>query len=365
MISYCGTEHQKEHWPEHKQFCREIWIMIKEHAVSHLYQNIQGLDLETWNLQRDLLLQELEERLGREVTFHELDVLMFPRICFICHEARQEELKNCPGCPAASFCNEHPSSPLHDADCHKIKKIHEMNMEADPAKRLMLMEVLVPVITHLQMNKSSDLPDSMQEFLDRHAKPGMNFSENEMIIMSDFCDEPLTVFNALKKMNYSHSDIIIHIEGMSSTSQTIDTSKYWEVLFHLLPNLRKMKIVFVDVDSACHIGVTLCQNCRSMNKSISVKTTALSYLEYIKKKEFERPSLVVFFNLEVETMIDNDFLIALQLKLLKCSKLDCTLVFTTDRKREHISLKKILRSSLGNFKNCYEGLNKFGSLLRE
>ncbi|XP_033218433.1 uncharacterized protein LOC117173895 [Belonocnema kinseyi] len=227
MISYCGTEHQKEHWPEHKQFCREIWIMIKEHAVSHLYQNLQGLDLKTWNLQANLFRRKVEERLGRGVTPHELDVLMFPRVCFVCRQARQDELKNCPGCPAASFCNEHPSSSLHDEDCHKIKKMHEINMENDIKKRVMLMEVIVLIMTHLQMNKSSDLPNSMQEFLDHQTKPRKNFSENEMIIMSDFCNEALTLFSALKKLNYASSDIIIHIEGTSLMSYT---SKHWEIL---------------------------------------------------------------------------------------------------------------------------------------
>lgn len=39
MVSYCSSDHQKEHWPRHKEICNAIASIINEKGVSHIYEN--------------------------------------------------------------------------------------------------------------------------------------------------------------------------------------------------------------------------------------------------------------------------------------------------------------------------------------
>lgn len=330
---------------------------MKQQNISHLYQNLQDFDSESWKLQAELLVDELEERLARAVLPNELEMLMFPRVCFVCHEARQELLRNCPGCPAVSFCSKHPKSPLHDENCPKLKKIHEMNAEADLRKQLVFLERIVPIMQTLRVDQSSKRPLSMEEFLEEYIKPGVDLSENESIFLSDNCDVQLTVFNALKKLDYSDSEVIVHIEGM--LSDAIDTSKYWEVLFHLLPNLKSIKIVLAEVDFVRE--VILCGGCNSSRKKLSMESNTLPYLDYMRTRDFEEPDVLVFLNVNPD-ILENDLLISWQVKMARCRELNCSLVFTSSSEGEPTELKKILRSTFGNSQVCYEGVNKFGSL---
>ena len=360
MISYCGKEHQLQHWSKHKEFCNEIAEIMKDQKISHLYENLQGFDSQSWKLQAELLIDEVEKRLARDVNSNEFEILTFPRVCFVCHEARQELLRNCPGCPAASFCDNHLNSPLHNEDCHKVKKIHEIKIELDSTKQTMLLETIVPIITSVQIDKSSKLPDSMEGFLDEYAKTKMNFSENELIFLSDNCDVQLTIFNALKKLDYSHSEIIVHIQGMSSSMETIDNSSFWEILFHLLPHLRNIKIVLVEVEFAHEAEIIPCENCISKKKKLFIKWNTLPYLEYMKTKDYKKPDILVFLNVHLGIL--DDFSIPWQVKMARCYELNCFLIFTTYEEAEPIQLRKVLRSTLGKYQPVYEGVNKFGSL---
>ncbi|XP_033217707.1 uncharacterized protein LOC117173325 [Belonocnema kinseyi] len=356
MISYCRKDHQLEHWPKHKSFCNEIATIMKEQNISHLYQNLQDLDSESWKIQAELLVDELEDRLSRAVLPIELEILMFPRVCFVCREARQELLRNCPGCPAVSFCIKHQKSPLHDKNCPKFKKIHEMNTQADLRKQHVFLERIIAIIQNINVDPSSKRPLSMEEFLEEYIKPSVDLSENETIFLSDNCDVQLTIYNVLKKLDYSDSEIIIHIEGI--LSDTIDNSKYWEVLFHLLPHLKMIKIVLVEVEFVRE--VILCESCNSSQKKLSMESNTLPYLDYMKTKDFEEPDLLVFLNVNPE-ILEYDLLIPWQVKMARCRELNCSLVFTSSSETEPTELKRILRSTFENTQICYEGVNKFGS----
>lgn len=118
MLSYCGIPHQKDHWSEHSDFCRIISTMMKERGVSHIFEKLRGADPSTWKMQRMSIRNLVELKLRRRLLLIEDFMFRFPRSCFVCYESRQDLLSNCPGCPSASFCKDHPSSLIHDKDCH-------------------------------------------------------------------------------------------------------------------------------------------------------------------------------------------------------------------------------------------------------
>lgn len=108
MISYCGLEHQKDHWPTHKEFCRAITSIRRELKLKHI-MDINGNVTELMASQlRDVkfMIQTIViMKLNRELTDIEREIVWFPRICNLCN-SHEGALVPCPNCFAVGYCCE-------------------------------------------------------------------------------------------------------------------------------------------------------------------------------------------------------------------------------------------------------------------
>lgn len=240
IISYCGFFHERQHSSEHGQICKLISTIIKERGVSHIFEGLRHSDSETWQNFVFRTLQYIESKLNREILQEEMHMFLYPRVCFVCYDTREEYLKNCPRCPFASFCKDHPSSSIHDENCalqYECYKV-ELKMMQDSAEFVINS---IKFITEGTQFLNSKAPDSMQEYLDNYVKPEFQVQEDIKIRTADYFTQPLTIFETLKKINHSlDSRAVIHMSAMASPMEIEYT---WETLLHFLPDLKDLRIV--------------------------------------------------------------------------------------------------------------------------
>lgn len=73
LVLYCGTDHQKGDWKNHRTFCKAIQQYMNLNSISHIYDNVitrMSLKARVLDLQRYLLSTGLKRDLQR----HEIAV---------------------------------------------------------------------------------------------------------------------------------------------------------------------------------------------------------------------------------------------------------------------------------------------------
>ena len=359
MISYCGPGHQKEDWPKHKDFCDVIWALVRQKKVSHIYETLCGVDLETWIKERKRICWIVKSKLRRPLLLQEEQMLLMPRSCFVCHNTRQDLLTTCSVCFCANFCAEHPSSSEHEKNCLSLKLFREFDGKMqNPAKLRTIFSLIDKIAETTKFENSSDIPQSMKEYLDQQIKGEDHILEQACV--SNILSMSLTLFNALKKLNLqSASKILLHIRC------DVTDSVIWELLLHFLPNLQLLNIVFIEQGENQKLVSKVCDDCTSKNKMMILETNELLYKNYVKVKTYKKPDVFVYLNAEISKSDDEN----LEWKFLleNLSRLGCPLVLTSVTEKMAKVISASLRSTFWPSLICYEGPNEFGALepLRE
>lgn len=108
LISYCGQEHQKEHWTMHKEFCKVITSIKNEWNLKHIMDIKGNVTKLTDSQLREVkfLLQTITVmKLQRDLTEDERELIWFPRMCNLCN-SHEGHLIPCPNCFAVGYCCE-------------------------------------------------------------------------------------------------------------------------------------------------------------------------------------------------------------------------------------------------------------------
>lgn len=358
MISYCGRDHQLEHWSIHKSFCRTISKMLKDKNLSHIYEN---LNLSVWFMERDKIIHEVKIKLKRSLTAEEKFLLTSPRICFVCREAKQEKLKNCPHCPVANFCNLHPNSYIHDRDCLVMQNrfdlvTRKMNFDSEILQSLIKLTGEGTKILECDNNP----PKSMREFLDNYTKVNIKFSEIHKIFLSETFSISLTLYSILQ-MLYDNlpKEIIIHLNVGSSSA--IFIANFWESLLHLLSNVTILKIVYIEEKNTHKEEISLCPNCRSKRKLLSIEANSIPYEKYMIEKNYQKPNLIAYLN--VSHPIVSESRIGYINTINKLNELNCPMLLTFLTEIESVTTRKNLLHSSINHSVIFSGYNDFSSLM--
>ncbi|XP_024868161.1 SET and MYND domain-containing protein DDB_G0277331-like isoform X2 [Temnothorax curvispinosus] len=91
MISYCGQEHQKQHWKQHKPLCKAIQNVLQGRQGYNM--NVRGETSEEWINIKQMFMLLVSRVLKRRLTMCEMQMFKFPRECLICHERNAQSLK--------------------------------------------------------------------------------------------------------------------------------------------------------------------------------------------------------------------------------------------------------------------------------
>lgn len=363
MVSYCGIVHQKQHRQKHGQFCKTVSLLNLMNG-GFLFSHLRDVELSEWNTQRKEILAMVQQFLGRPCSPNERQIFLFPRFCFVCHDTRQDNLINCPGCPNASFCTKHPSSPQHDSDCPTINYIHKLDQQSVERTSKDILSVVELAVENTRFNESSNFPRSMQELrshLDQFIKPGVKVPEYLKLYASEHMTNALTVLNGLRRLNYPPvSELTLHVGGANLTEEC---SKSWELILHLLPDLMTLKILIFEDQEVVRLDQKLCDECCSRGKKLIVESNSKSrvYIKFMKERDYEKPDVLVVLNPQHPER-NEDILENWKIILDHWKELDCPIVISAVVDRTRRFLSESLHSSFWDSLILYDGKNDFQSL---
>ncbi|XP_033225117.1 uncharacterized protein LOC117178028 [Belonocnema kinseyi] len=364
MVSYCSSDHQKEHWPRHKDICNVISSILTEKGVSHVYENLRGIDSSKWRQAKINLMSLIAKKLSRPITVEDSDIVAFPRVCFACYDAIQENLRNCPACPFASFCEEHRSSSLHDEDCIKIREF-----QVQEVSRMKNLDVKLEHATFKRIVEGTPFcenlqpPSSITEYFEDYIKLPLKLYKELKIHISYYLSAPLSIFSAIQKMNLEiGSALVLHL---IDSPLSLNDSKPWEILLHLLPKIQNLKIVLVNSEfrpgcTSKTTEIALCKDCKFRNKTLVVDVNVSTYGDYKNYRYYQQPDILVNFDVTITCgRVESNKGVASD---LDWKKLSCPIVFLSSSEIEASSIESTFQSDSEFSQVYYNGRNNFQSL---
>lgn len=145
MVTYCSNEHRQQNLKHHKQLCTVLTeICVKNNGLD-LAKNLGPDEYRSFRVE---LLRIVEQALGRRMELWEREILLYPRLCRICHRA--DDLKTCHECHMEYFCEEHKGN--HEDYCDELKVFRGiLAMQADNG-------LLAPKIPDFVINAEEEMP---------------------------------------------------------------------------------------------------------------------------------------------------------------------------------------------------------------
>lgn len=362
IISYCSEKHRRQHLNDHQSLCETISKLLQEKKFTNLYENLQVNCLSDWIEGKREISCEVQQKLGRPFRLDEEKLFDNPRLCCVCFEGNPEKLRNCPGCTAATFCNRHNFSFIHDRSCGIIKnKIRWLlkNGKIDEYASKCLVENIGQKTRILNVDDSP--PMTSTEFFDHFLRMNKPMTPNQKVFISNYYTLVLTIFSALKAIPGSITqETIIFIDVKDSISG-VSLGRYWETLLHLIPEMKILRILYFDGPKAKRTEVPLCDKCRTRKRRLFAESKITSFANYINENgdlngEL-KPNIFCSFNMRFDAIMDRNE----QVKEVvdRWEKVSCPILFTTQTEYGMKIMLPFLMGSPNLFNVIYEGYNDF------
>lgn len=301
-FQYCSKEHQKQDWPEHKQFCKAI------HVTNIFVTYKIGCSIKQWRRHRLELREKWQHLLKRELLAYEQQVWMFPRACAHCF-SKNANLEDCSECLNVAYCcleHKQTHQPIHANVCEKLK----LCMEID---RYLIQNEnhcsIMRVMPHL--NGGEEFPANITEVLTKF------FGETNKVDSIDFAlkSDCLTSFATIAYVLSNFVDLkqqgklVVHLVGAGAFEAVTDWHRLSENLFHCLPTIKSIEWIFIGPEAAadCHHHCqteTPCECCLKENRYYTIKTHKTLYEDVFE--ELSAPHLVVALNSGIHEFDDDD-----------------------------------------------------------
>lgn len=232
LISYCSVTHQKNHWKEHKQFCKVIQTLLTQTNKTHIYENLESLSRKEFDSFRLQLRYHWENQLQRPLNVCENQLWMYPRLCKICRNTNQADLIDCKRCNYVSACKHHNLNQLHTQyECNKF--LYGIKLEQTIPSVLKLEHIKIPDLKLSDMTRFSKGVN--QEFIDQ-------------FILEDCFSFALTTLYTLEKLSLLKTRVMVTEELRINFvgAEEIESNLNWEIeiglLFEWIQNIDKIII---------------------------------------------------------------------------------------------------------------------------
>ncbi|XP_043478094.1 uncharacterized protein LOC122508675 [Leptopilina heterotoma] len=345
MISYCSEDHRLEHLPVHETFCKVIKELLKQKRVSHIHEELKILGGFDWKAKKEKISLEVTKKLGRPMSLLENAMWKHPRLCFFCRQTRQEDLKNCPDCPVASFCKKHPQDELHSTNCKVMNRyLNILNTAEELNIDLKFLSPTFPCIAEEKVNQVIDeLTRTFKVIGIRSKCFKSRFSKIDLI---NFMDVASKMNSALQKVHDTIPEVLtIHIDALFS-KHAITKKNYWEFLLHLNPQIKKLKIVITQTENRYNSKTSLCENCISEEKELIVEYSSEFYDDYMLDENYQKPDILFYLKINDQCNFE---------KRNQWSELYCPVILRFDSKLKFCKTHHFLASSTAKFRFIYEG----------
>ncbi|XP_071649743.1 putative protein MSS51 homolog, mitochondrial [Temnothorax longispinosus] len=364
MISYCGQEHQKQHWKLHKPLCKAIQDVLQDYNIDNpiITVSSSGVTPENEKKKRYFMFL-LSIKLGRRPNTDEVQMFNFPRECLVCHERNAQSLKDCRKC-VASFCKNHVNGTEHKNICAPL----ELRFRSD---LLAIRGEISPPDMRCYLRHVTDKGkfQNMKDFMNAYWNIPTDSEMSRNILIgqhSIHLTRPLTLFHAMRLLNCvpKSKAIVIHVVGACGLEEF--SLMGWEIFPRLIGTAMPVTIIMIGPEQLQINPVYVCNNrmLLSENKNLKFDFYDMLYENYARSPSFVKPDLVVGFDLgiQVHELGSSKETWAPSIKLI--AKQNCPFILTCRFTLQ--SFKKELdriNTILGRKVNyLYSGQNPFASL---
>ncbi|XP_071649751.1 uncharacterized protein [Temnothorax longispinosus] len=359
MIAYCGRAHQKQHWKQHKPLCKAIQDVLQEYHCNDRY-----IDSEVHDKMKLIFTRLVSCKLGRHLNVGEIQMFIFPKECLICHEKNDKLLEGCQKC-AASFCKNHKDDTEHGDICAFL----ELGLRSD----LLAMTEFTEFSNSLEpLSDLKRVPDAstfqnMKDFVNALGNIQTDSKLPYDILAAEYSQclsRPLTVFYAMRLLNYVLKGKVLVIHVVDANYAEEATFLLWKVLLQLMETV--MSVVVIMIGPGLKDKVDPSRTCKSFllleNRTLFFEYHDVSYENYVHSPSFEKPDLIVGFNLNIQEheLESNKEIWALSIHAL--AKQNCPVVLTFSKQRELEKGMNKMNTTLGKKVDyLYSGKNPFAS----
>ncbi|XP_011172323.1 uncharacterized protein LOC105204806 [Solenopsis invicta] len=358
MIAYCDREHQKQHWPQHKSFCKAIQDLLQGRSI----EDPGIIPKEPDDIVKLMFLMTM--KLERYLEKFEEDMILYSRKCAVCHERNGRLLEDCQNCFSASFCKDHKDSIEHKDVCDALKLTFQFYI-SEWYVDLNYMEHIPDTNTFQNMNDFVNALFSLYEHTSNIQFTSITTVPYNLLTVSHsrWLTNSLSLFHAMQILDYipKRKDLTIHVIIADETDEIIIEA--WEILLHLLQPVISLKIVIIGLELLSDfnlIQLLVCKNCISGKKKVSVEFHKMLYEKYACSPLFVKPDLIVAFNIDIKGI---EFKRVPFVRMLV--KQNCPIVLLGSVSMETLELKINGLNTILNKKvdYVYKGKNPFASLL--
>ncbi|XP_033209926.1 uncharacterized protein LOC117168401 [Belonocnema kinseyi] len=357
MIYYCSKTHQVEHFPVHKEFCRAAATLQKGVVGSSFFSILREFGEEdNWNWKM-AIINLMEKYLKRKLIPFEKEMILYPKACLECQETDVDVLKSCDNCPHANFCQKHRNTDHEEGKCTLYSFSCIVDCYSLLPSKSREKEILRDISNVMKVFKYNEkTPLSMAEFVASFYDIYIHVQPNSDIIfaqVSDYFTQPLTLFYALKKLNYpDKKEIVIHVIG--STLSELDNCLSWDILLHWMNTLDVLTVVLIGPDCQDTKSISVsCRECKFRGKNVQVLCYNGLYTDFYHSHLFKKPDVMMGFHL---AFFGGD---AWKESLLMLSKLKCPLVLTIFKWRMEKDHKRLCEYFDKNIRHVFKGDNPF------
>lgn len=340
----------RQHWLQHYDICMLI-TSLKNEGLQYLY-------FDEWIALQKKFVQLIQMSLGREIKPYEVQMIMFAKSCFICHQ--RNIFYTCNVCLSVSYCVDHVNQIYmhHEAVCTQLA----ISLQID-------IVFFNQTISEALNIKFSTFPNTMKSFTDMdsfcthyyHTNRRHDYYGLTDYVVTDCVSDPLTLYDGLRSVKLFSSikltdTFIIHVIGADYVNK--QNFPAWELFLHLLNKKTKLIVVMIGPElqyesNKCEV----CSHCRVANKRLIFESFSLLYHNYVHHVNYRRPNVIIGFQTELgygETWSDS---------IISIQGQNCPLLLTTisliKGQENIIMIKTILGTSVepifqneNNFVSC-------------
>lgn len=303
LVSYCGADHQKEHWKFHKEICLILRATSKKMGANKIRGYRINDDLEErndmftenafgFNTYRYYLYFNVRKKIRRALTTAESRMILYPRMCNICYSNDVKQLRVCAKCLCVSYCSEdhkEKDKERHSKDCPELKVCFEIDKSLLEAVGFGDIPFSDPVSE--EFGTSSCCLDVIKKY---SIKLLDNQGTIEGRVLTDIMSAPMTTVQMLYSLDLSTRKTL-SIEIVGAGAFEMQYFEKWEQLLHWLPLVQKLSLIFVGPDVDDNVAnLRLCESCTSRSVDLKIVCAAQLYHDFININS--RPDLLVAFN---------------------------------------------------------------------
>ncbi|XP_032671036.1 uncharacterized protein LOC116844052 isoform X2 [Odontomachus brunneus] len=343
MISYCTMYHKSRNNESHMQICAALQNVSRSHPY---FWSTLGINLEEWIQTRKQFIRLVKLALQRDLQPYEEQMITLAKSCIICY--RQDNLLCCPKCHSINYCRNHKKllGNRHRVNCNKLKLCLSTNRD------MHLYPIIIDIFT--EFPTENKLTVDMKAFVNQYVCPTHWIDEitsvgcSICLYYSDYASGPLTLYDGIQKINrfnYFHkleSCLVIHIIGANFVD--IDYLSAWELLLHLLPNVKELKIILIGPELCTKSnGLRVC-TIRCVQQRLNFEAHRMLYHNYVDSKCYKRPDVIIGFQVDLSDWE------ALSEIILKIKAQECPFLITSnskDKAKQNVNkIKEILKSPI-------------------